>query len=260
MKTLTLLRNLANFFPKKIGKKYHDPIGLQTGKLKENTNNILLCLDFDEIVYNKFFPDNININGIDLIITHHPFIFGTKKIVFANDVNKKVLCDKIDQLNIPIYSFHTNFDEGKNGMNDALASKLNLRDIRPLNGDPMARGGNLGCTMKVNDFAIYAKNKLNTTYGLLLPYGKSNIATVAIVGGGGWRSFKTAKNEGYDIFISGDIPHHGRREVISYQYNYLDLPHEIENVFMEQMKTIIKTINPNLTIFTIEQEEPPTVI
>ena len=51
MKTNDLLKKIAKFYPKTIAKKYHDPVGLQTGKLKEETKTIFLCLDFDEIVY-----------------------------------------------------------------------------------------------------------------------------------------------------------------------------------------------------------------
>ena len=83
---------------------------------------------------------------------------------------------------------------------------------------------------------------------------------VAIVGGGGWHSFRIAQNEDYDIFISGDMPHHARREVISYKFNYLDLPHEIEKIFMKQMKMILLEINPSLEIISLDHEVLPKVI
>ena len=125
---------------------------------------------------------------------------------------------------------------------------------------PMARGGILKKSMNVNDFAKYAKEKLDVNYGLLLPYGKSEITSVAIVGGGGWYGYRNAQEEGYDIFISGDIPHHGRRGVISYQYNYLDLPHEIEKIFMKQMKKVLLDIDNQLNVMTIDHEELPKLI
>ena len=259
MKTYELLKKLGKKFPKKIAKKYHDPVGLQTGKLKEDVSCIFLALDFDEIAF-KFLEDNNLLNKIDLIITHHPFIFGKKKKVFEYDENKRILCEKIDAHNIPIYSFHTNFDEGIDGMNDALANELNLSNVKPLFGDPMARGGDLEFEMPVVEFAKYAKNKLKVDYGLLLDYGKPKIKKVAIVGGGGWHSFRIAQNEDYDIFISGDMPHHARREVISYKFNYLDLPHEIEKIFMEQMKMILLEINPSLEIISLDHEVLPKVI
>ena len=117
MKTIKLLRNLAKRFPKSL-KEGFDHVGLMTGKLKEETKTIVLCLDFDEIVLKEIQGLNKN---IDLIISHHPFIFGTRYQVLKKDPIKKQLCDKIDELNIPVYSMHTNFDSGIGGMNDALS-------------------------------------------------------------------------------------------------------------------------------------------
>ena len=56
------------------------------------------------------------------------------------------------------------------------------------------------------------------------------------------------------------MPHHARREVISYKFNYLDLPHEIEKIFMEQMKMILLEINPSLEIISLDHEVLPKVI
>ena len=128
MKTKVLLKKLAKFFPKSLAESY-DHVGLQCGKIKEETNKILLCLDYDEDVY-QYIIDNNLVKEIDLIISHHPFIFGTRAKVLKNDPLKKELYDKTVALDIPVYSYHTNFDSGNRGMNDALAKKLRgvLRD------------------------------------------------------------------------------------------------------------------------------------
>lgn len=145
-------------------------------------------------------------------------------------------------------------------MNDALALKLDLNNIKPLNNDPMARGGELKTPMNINDLTLYLTEKLNVSYGLSLNYGKKEISSIAIVGGGGWHSFKFAQDEGYDCFISGDIPHHGRRDVILNKYNYIDLPHEIENIFIEQMKNVLFSFDNSLEIVTILHEKNATVV
>ena len=95
---------------------------------------------------------------------------------------------------------------------------------------------------------------------ILLNYGKYTIKSVAVVGGGGWRSFSIAMKENYDIFISGDIPHHGRREVISNKYNYLDMPHEIEKIFMEAFKYKLHEIAPDIEVISINHEKLPKII
>ena len=215
MKTKVLLKKLAKFFPKSLAESY-DHVGLQCGKIKEETNKILLCLDYDEDVYQYIVDNNLD-KEIDLIISHHPFIFGTR----------------------------------------ALAKKLGLIDIKRLETEPMARGGTLPNEMEIHDFSKYAEDKFNVNYGLLLNYGTTKIKKVALIGGGGWRSFINSKQEGYDIFISGDIPHHGRRAVVQNRYNYLDLPHEIEKIFMEQFKEVLLSINSELQVLTVDQEVLP---
>ncbi len=259
MKTRVLLFKLAKKFPKSIAKKYHDYVGLQFGKLKEDTNTILLCLDFDDIVFEKA-KEIIDVNKIDLIISHHPFIFGTFKKVLKNDQVKFNLIKKLEKYNLPIYSYHTNFDEGIDGMNDALAKELGLLNIKQLESIPMARGGYLKEKMDIITFSKYAKEKLDVSYGELLNFGKDKIKSVAIIGGGGWHCYLDAMNENYDIFISGDIPHHGRRGVVLNKYNYLNLPHEIERIFMKQMKKILLDIDSNLNIIVIDHEKLPILI
>ena len=81
-------------------------------------------------------------------------------------------------------------------------------------------------------FGLMFKKDIN--YGLLLNYGKKMIKTVAIVGGGGSKYYKDAMLDGADIYISGDCPHHVRRDIITSNFNYLDLPHEIEKIFMDK--------------------------
>ena len=253
MKTNVLLRKLAINFPKRI-KDGHDYVGLMTGKLKEETKVVLLCLDFDEEVYDYVVSLN---KKPDLILTHHPFIYGTRHKVLSTNENKRILVEKIDALDIPVYSMHTNFDTGHGGMNDALAEALKLENIRVLSTVPMARGGELPYEMDVEEFAKYAKKCLKAKGCSLIDAGKKRVRSVAIIGGGGWYIYFNAKLENYDAFISGDIPHHGRRDVIAEHFDYLDMPHEIERIFMPTMDKILKKIDPEIETIIVDHEQEP---
>lgn len=256
MNTIKLLRKLSTRFPKSIRNR-GDRVGLMTGKLPLEVNNILLCLDFDDTVYDMLSSLK---NKPDMILTHHPFIYGTRFRVLSRDPIKKDLCERIDKLGISVYSMHTNFDSGRGGMNDALAEALGLVDIKPLETCHMARGGRLPKKMEIHEFAKYANKCLGVEYSHLVHAGKDEIETVAIIGGGGSREFKNALLEGYDIYISGDAPHHMRRDVISNHFNYLDVCHEVERIFMPQMKKILLEIDPTLNVMIIDHEELPELI
>ena len=255
MKTDLFLKRFAKSFPKKYAKMNHDRVGLMTGKKPEEFHKVLLALDLDwEILplVKKEMPD--------IIITHHPFIYGTRSFVFKHDESKRLLCEEIDKLGIPVYSFHTNFDTGKGGMNDALASALELEDIQVVEGCKMMRGGKLKKEMEVEKFARYAKEKLNLDFALLLPYGRKSVRSVAVVGGAGSGLFIYAKDAGYDIYLSGDIPHHVRRYIVNNKYNYLDIPHEVERIFMPTMKKILLEMDPSLEIVIVDHEKMAKVI
>ena len=256
MEKIKLFRELAKRFPKSI-KSRGDRIGLMTGKLPDNINHILLCLDFDEEVLNIVKKME---KKPDLILTHHPFIYGTRQRVLKHNDVKRLVCDEIDKLGIPVYSMHTNFDSGRDGMNDALAEALKLKNIRPLELVPMARGGELERAMEIHEFALYANKCFGMEYSHLINGGTKTIKKVAVVGGAGSREIGLVMKEGYDIFISGDIPHHARREVLAYHYNFLDMCHEIERIFMPQMKKILHEIDPTIKVEIVDHEIIPELI
>ena len=255
MNTRLLLRQLAKRFPKRYAKMNHDYVGLMTGKLPAEVHKIILCLDFDWEVL-PLIKENVP----DLIITHHPFIYGTKYQVFKFDKRKEELCNEIDALGVPVYSMHTNFDTGKDGMNDALAEALELTNIYAPEKEIMMRIGDLKEAMPVEEFAKFAKAKFNVDYGLLIDEGKPIVKKVGIIGGGGSRDWPVARDEGCDIYISGDVSHHIRRDIVNEKFNYLDLPHEIERIFIPQMKKILLSIDPTLEILMVDHEELPKVI
>ena len=187
-------------------------------------------------------------------------LFRSRGRVLKYDESKRLLVEEIDKMGLPVYSFHTNFDTGKGGMNDALAEALGLEGIKPLETCPMARGGRLPKEMEIHEFAKYANQKLDLEYSHLIHGGKDKIRTVAILGGSGSYKYTNAMLEGYDIFITGDTPHHIRRDVIACGYNFLDVAHEVERIFMKQMDKLLKEIDPKLETIIINHEDLPELI
>ena len=146
MKTRTLLTKLGRLYPKRIALKHNDYVGYMAGQKVEEVKRIVLLLDLDEIVLEEALS-----HKPDLILTHHPFIRGTRAKVFARDEKKKAFALWLDTLPVTVYSMHTNFDEAPNGMNDVLAEKLELSAVKPLASEPMARGGYLPYPMTVEE-------------------------------------------------------------------------------------------------------------
>lgn len=253
MEKVKFMRSLWRKYPRKEADDF-DFIGLQIGKLRPSIKRVLVALDYDESlleITKEFKPD--------LIITHHPFIFGKRSNVLANDLLKKELTDELENLNIPIVSFHTNFDSAEGGMNYSLAKKLELINVYRANDFPMMRIGELPESMDIDVFVKYFMDKTNVTYASLINAGKNTIKKIGFICGGGAGYYSIAQKEGCDIYISGDCPHHVRRDIIRYKMNYLDVPHEIERLFVNVMKDSIKEIDPNIEVLAIDHEIEPTI-
>ena len=104
---------------KKIESKYPlnlaydwDNVGLIIGDVESDIKKVLIVLEANDKVVDEAIKNNI-----DLIITHHPFIFS--KINKINTTNYKgKLIHKLIKNDISLYSMHTNFDIAFDGLND----------------------------------------------------------------------------------------------------------------------------------------------
>jgi GTP cyclohydrolase I len=255
LKTAKLLQAFGRDFPQRLAKPYGDFVGLMTGKLPSTLKKIAIVLDMETILL-----DGILKEKPDLIITHHPLIYGTKHAVLKVDESKRALVKALDAHQIPVYSLHTNFDAGRGGMNDALASAIGLLEIAPLQGDPLARGGRLATPMKRLAFAQMVKDKLGLPYVHMIPAGNPMIRHVALIGGGGAKYYPTAQAEGFDIFLSGDSAHHVRRGIVNAHFNYLEIAHEVETIFIPTMANYLKQLDPTLQLITRFVQTYPVLV
>ena len=123
-------------------------------------------------------------NGYDVIISHHPFIFnGLKSLDDEGYISSKVI--KVIESGISVMSFHTRLDACEGGVNDRLASLLELSDVSTVitDGIELGRIGYLKEPIEPEDFAKLVKELLGAPYVLLADAGVKT-HKVAVVGGG----------------------------------------------------------------------------
>lgn len=102
--------------------EHYDNAGLIIGDKSWECRGIICCLDATEEVINEAATKNCN-----LLIAHHPIIFGgLKKINGKNYVEKAVI--SAIKKDIAIYAIHTNLDNVLEGVNGKIASLLGLRN------------------------------------------------------------------------------------------------------------------------------------
>jgi dinuclear metal center YbgI/SA1388 family protein len=119
MKIAEIIQLLEQTAPPSYQESY-DNSGLLTGDSDWDCTGVICSLDATEEVILE-----ARSKGFNLVIAHHPIIFGgLKKITGKNYVEKTVVT--AIKNDIAIYAIHTNLDNVIKGVNDRMADKLGL--------------------------------------------------------------------------------------------------------------------------------------
>jgi dinuclear metal center YbgI/SA1388 family protein len=104
----------------------YDNSGLQVGFPESEISSALLTIDVTEKVITE-----ASSKGCNLVISHHPLIFGGLKKITGSTYTERIVARSIKE-DIAIYSAHTNLDSVGFGVSRKMASRLNLRNVRVL--------------------------------------------------------------------------------------------------------------------------------
>jgi dinuclear metal center YbgI/SA1388 family protein len=142
MQIIDIIRVLENTAPLSLQESY-DNAGLLTGNSGWECSGILCTLDATEAVILE-----AKNRGCNLVVAHHPIIFGgLKKINGKNYVEKTVIA--AIKNDIAIYAIHTNLDNILAGVNNQIADRLGLLNRQVL----LPKAGQL---MKLHTFVPVA--------------------------------------------------------------------------------------------------------
>lgn len=125
MKLNELTGYLEKIAPLSLQESY-DNAGLLVGDPEQETGKALICLDVTMDVLEEALE-----GGFDLIISHHPLIFGGIKQLCGRNETEKIIIAAIKN-EIAIYAIHTNLDNVETGVNAMLCEKLGIRNTRIL--------------------------------------------------------------------------------------------------------------------------------
>jgi dinuclear metal center YbgI/SA1388 family protein len=116
---------LERFAPPNLAADW-DNVGLLLGDRQAACRGILTCLTVTPEV-----ADEAIAGGAGLIVTHHPVLFrAVKRLTTGNPEGRMLLA--LIQAGVAVYSPHTAFDNTPGGINDALAKRLELKEVGPL--------------------------------------------------------------------------------------------------------------------------------
>jgi len=120
-----IIKLLEEIAPSNLAEDW-DNVGLQVGKRDWPVETIWVALDPLPEVVTAAYRDKVN-----LLITHHPLIFSPiNNLDF--DTPLGTILKGATENRLGILSIHTNLDAATDGINDVLASKIGLKNVRVL--------------------------------------------------------------------------------------------------------------------------------
>ncbi|MDB0441580.1 Nif3-like dinuclear metal center hexameric protein [Clostridioides difficile] len=121
----SLTRKIEKKYPLSLAEDW-DNVGLIVGDFDMDVKKVLVSLEANENVINEAISQNI-----DLIITHHPFIFGKINKINSADLKGRLI-QKLIKNDIALYSMHTNFDIAFDGLNDYFMEIMEFNNSKVL--------------------------------------------------------------------------------------------------------------------------------
>ncbi len=120
-KVKDVIEVLNQFAPPSLSEDF-DNVGLLVGSPKQSITKCLITLDITEQVVDEAIH-----TGCNLIVSHHPIMFGGIKKINGNSDTERVVIKAIKN-DIAIFAAHTNADRVLNGVSGRMAQKLELKN------------------------------------------------------------------------------------------------------------------------------------
>jgi len=122
MKISDIINYLEELAPNSYQESY-DNSGLIVGNQDNDFKKGMVCFDITENTLQEAIDNNMN-----LIISHHPFLFHSIRAVTGKTLVERLLIKAIKH-DISIYAMHTNLDNVYEGVNHYMSKKLLLNEL-----------------------------------------------------------------------------------------------------------------------------------
>ncbi len=172
-----------------------DNCGLTVGSFNKTVKKIYIALDVTNEVLEaaKSF-------GADLVITHHPMIFTPVSQILCDSLVFKAVASGISFI-----ASHTCLDKATGGVNDCLANKVGVKDLKTSCENDFLKYGEVE-PCSAEEFSKNIKSALGGAVSFT-DSGKT-IKTVAMCSGAGGDMVAEAMALNADAFLTGEAKHH----------------------------------------------------
>ena len=261
MKLKSILEQINKKYPENLQYSW-DNSGLNIGNLDSDVNKIMLTLEITSDTVDEAVK-----KGVDLIISHHPFMFSKVNQITNKDLKGKLIY-KLIKNDINVYCMHTSSDVAENGLNDYFVKLMSYKPSEIL--DPvgvaefydaatkttvtkeygLGRIVRLGQGLRALDFLQNLKAALKIENIRLVGDPMNNIESFAVVTGSGAEYFEMCHQKNVDLLITGDMKYHQAIDSKEMGVMVADFGHfGTEDIFAESIIDFIRSICEGCEIF-----------
>lgn len=222
-----------------------DNVGLLIGDKNREVKKVMVMLDADINTVKEAVE-----NGVDTIVTHHPLFISPLK----NITDKKILT--LIENKISLISAHTNLDNAKGGVNDALAGKLGLKNVEDVEfGTLITRMGDVEpCSLL--QFISLVKTSLGIKKVRFVGDLTKEVKKVAVLGGSGADLYAYAKEAGADVYVTADMKYHQAQAAYEDGMCMVDAGHyETERCIGQYLVDYLQKEFPSITVLKSKRNE-----
>ena len=196
---------LEEFAPLSIQEKW-DNSGLIIGSPLSEVHKVLVGFDCTPALV-----DEAAESGADMIVTHHPLIFGGIRRISPDDpVGLAVM--KAVSAGIAVYAAHTTADKVLAGVSGAMAARMGLVNVSVLDCDGVDTGlgavGDFPSPMSAEEAVLHVKKSFGLKVARCSRFIDGPVSRVAMCGGSGASLIDAAMSAGAQLYVSGDISYH----------------------------------------------------
>lgn len=243
VKTKDILDYFEELYPLE-GALEWDNVGLLIGRMDKRIKRAGLCLDITESIL-----DCALIKNLDLIITHHPFIFTPLKTI----VDNRILTDIIKN-DINVISLHTNLDNSPQGTGYHLGKLMGLKNIEtPGGAQAHIKTGDFESPMGLSQICDRVKDVLGGNYIRLVTgrgHGPDYVFSSMAISPGSYDESVLFHIKGdTTVVLTGDLKYHQAVDAQKAGYTIIDGGHfETEEPIMAHLGENLKLRFPRLDL------------
>ena len=223
-----------------------DNAGLCIGSPETVVHAVLVGFDCTEALVREAVE-----RGCDMIVTHHPLIFGGLKRIDPDDPVGAAVFQAVRH-GIVVYAAHTNADKADGGVNALMAARLGLENPEPLDDSGLGMIGRLSAPMSGRDFCAFVKERFALP-ALRCSAPVEEVRCVATSCGAGSSFADAAFRRGADAFVTGDVSYH--RFFVPSGRMILDIGHyESEVEIVGKFVSVLRKKMPTFAVYTTERK------